>query len=68
MAGTQTVQETGEQKKTGSHWMEIRVSHFVSPGYTLKCILKIQIHSCCQLEKIESKAQITTHFLLLPQV
>ncbi len=25
MAGMQTVQETGEQKKTGSHWMEIRV-------------------------------------------
>ncbi len=28
MAGMQTVQETGEQKKTGSHWMEIRVRDF----------------------------------------
>lgn len=43
MAGTQIVQETGEQKKTGSHWMEIRVRDFFffffSPGYTLKHIL-----------------------------
>ncbi len=40
MAGMQTVQETGEQKKTGSHWMEIRVrDFFFFPVYALKGIV-----------------------------